>query len=48
MPAGCAAGDGRPPSHRLLVTDAGPQFGRFAARILGPGVELERVDVIEA
>jgi glutamate racemase len=34
------------PRHRLLVTDDGPQFGRFAARILGPGVELERVDVL--
>jgi glutamate racemase len=32
--------------HRLLVTDDGPQFGRFASRILGPGVELERVDVV--
>jgi glutamate racemase len=39
--------DGTPPRHRLLVTDAGPQFERFAARILGPGVELERVDVLE-
>ena len=46
--AGLRAADGMPPRHRLLVTDAGPQFGRFAARILGPGVELERVDVIEA
>jgi glutamate racemase len=45
---GLRAADGMPPRHRLLVTDAGPQFGRFAARILGPGVELERVDVIEA
>ncbi|HEX2464759.1 MAG TPA: glutamate racemase [Thermoanaerobaculia bacterium] len=45
---GLRAADGTPPRHRLLVTDAGPQFGRFAARILGPGVELERVDVIEA
>ena len=44
---GLRRGDGRPPSHRLLVTDAGPQFGRFAARILGPGVELERVDVVD-
>jgi glutamate racemase len=36
-----------PPRHRLLVTDASPQFGRFASRILGPGVELERVDVVD-
>jgi glutamate racemase len=35
------------PRHRLLVTDASPQFGRFASRILGPGVELERVDVVD-
>ena len=44
---GLRTGGGTPPRHRLLVTDAGPQFGRFAARILGPGVELERVDVVE-
>jgi glutamate racemase len=40
------ADNGSRPRHRLLVTDAGPQFGRFASRILGPGVELERVDVV--
>jgi glutamate racemase len=46
--AGLRAGGGDgPPRHRLLVTDASPQFGRFASRILGPGVELERVDVVD-
>jgi glutamate racemase len=43
---GLRAQGSSPPGHRLLVTDDGPQFGRFAARILGPGVELERVDVL--
>jgi glutamate racemase len=41
------ASDGASPRHRLLVTDSSPQFGRFAGRILGPGVELERVDVLD-
>jgi glutamate racemase len=44
--AGLRAEERSSPRHRLLVTDDGPQFGRFAARILGPGVELERVDVL--
>jgi glutamate racemase len=44
--AGLCARAGAPPRHRLLLTDAGPQFGRLASRILGPGVELEPVDVL--
>jgi glutamate racemase len=45
--ASLRADGGEPPRHRLLVTDASPQFGRFASRILGPGVELERVDIVD-
>jgi glutamate racemase len=45
--AGLSAREGAAPRHRLLVTDAAPQYGRFASRILGPDLELERVDVVD-
>ncbi|HVR30981.1 MAG TPA: glutamate racemase [Thermoanaerobaculia bacterium] len=45
--AGLAAPRGAAPRHRLLVTDASPPFARLAHRILGPGIELERVDVVD-
>lgn len=45
--AGLLAPGDASPRHRLLVTDDSPQFGRFASRILGPKVELERVDVVD-
>jgi len=45
--AGLRARGGQPPRHRLLVTDASPPFARLARRILGAGVELERVDVVD-
>jgi glutamate racemase len=45
--AGLRARGGAAPRHRLLVTDASPPFARLARRILGDGVELERVDVVD-
>jgi glutamate racemase len=45
--SGLAASPRTVPRHRLLVTDASPPFHRLARRILGDGIELERVDVVE-